>query len=248
VALELSRAGATVYVTHRWGSVDESELAAVFQQQAVPPPIMVESDVSDGEDTRALMRQIKAQSGNLHIIISNVALARAVTSLADMKKSSLDLALSYSAWPAVDLMQASDEVFGVLPRYLTAISGDGASVCHDNYELVGTSKSVLETLVRYLAVRLKTRGTRVNAIRPWVLDTDNLRNFFRDAEVQKIKEHRAELFLDPQRVARTVLGLCSGLMDSITGQVITVDEGWGLLSPMAFMEGRERPFAFPEDG
>ena len=47
VALELSRAGATVYVTHRWGSVDEGELAAVFQQHALAPPVMVESDVSE---------------------------------------------------------------------------------------------------------------------------------------------------------------------------------------------------------
>jgi NAD(P)-dependent dehydrogenase (short-subunit alcohol dehydrogenase family) len=248
IALDFTRAGATVFVTHRWGSVSEEELDAIFKAENLKPPRMIEADASDGEATRALMKEIKTSAGRLDVVVSNVALARAVQSLADMKKSTLDLSISYSAWPLVDLMQASQEVLGKLPRYLLAISGDGVDVCHENYEMVGASKAVLEALVRYLAVRLKPEGTRVNALRPWVLDTDNLRNFFEPSRVEAVKKEHGEIFMDPARVAGTCVALCSGLMDAVTGQVITVDEGWGLLSPTAWLAGQKRPFSFPEGG
>jgi NAD(P)-dependent dehydrogenase (short-subunit alcohol dehydrogenase family) len=248
IALDLTRAGAKVFVTHRWGSVSEDELAAEFKAHGLAAPVMVEADARDGEATRELMRQIKSAAGGLHAVVSNVALARAVTSLADMKKSTLDLSISYSAWPLVDLMQASQEVLGVLPRYLIAVSGDGVDVCHENYEMVGASKAVLEALVRYLAVRLKPEGTRVNAIRPWVLDTDNLRNFFEAERVAEVKRQHPQVFMDPAKVAGTCVALCSGLMDSVTGQTITIDEGWGLVSPTSYLAGFKRPFSFPEGG
>ena len=49
------------------------------------------------------------------------------------------------------------------------------------------------------------------------------------------------LFIDPLGVARVCVALCSGLFDAVTGQVIVVDEGWSLVSPMAFLTGRGLP-------
>jgi hypothetical protein len=37
-------------------------------------------------------------------------------------------------------------------------------------------------------------------------------------------------------------------MDSITGQVITVDEGWSLVSPVAYVTGKGWPGGFPTAG
>jgi len=44
------------------------------------------------------------------------------------------------------------------------------------------------------------------------------------------------------------VALCSGLMDAVTGQVITVDEGWSLVSPVTFLTGLGWPAAFPPSG
>jgi NAD(P)-dependent dehydrogenase (short-subunit alcohol dehydrogenase family) len=247
VALELSRTGATVFVTHRWGSVAEDELAAEFTAEGLPPPVIVEADASDPGATRDLMRLIGERGGRLRLVVSNVAFAKVAHELGDLKKSSLDLSLGYSAWPVVDLAQASREVLGRFPRYLIGVSGDGASVCHDGYDLVGASKAVLETLCRYLAVRLKRHGVRVNAIRPAAMDTQSVHATFGDEAVAQVRARVGDAVLDARRVARSCLALASGLLDAVTGQVLVVDEGWGLVSPLAYVTGRREPFDFPPD-
>lgn len=247
IALELARTGATVFVTHRWGSVSEEELAAEFSAQGVAPPVIVECDASDAGATRELLGEIKRRVERLRVVVSNVAFAKVVHELSDLKKGSLDLSLGYSAWPIVELAQACGEVLGAFPRYFVGISGDGASVCHDGYDLVGVSKAVLETLCRYLAVRLKRHGVRVNAIRPSGIDTQLLHDTFGDAAVAEVKGRVGEVFLDARRVARTVVALASGLMDSVTGQTLVVDEGWSLVSPLSYVTGLKAPFDFPDE-
>ncbi len=251
IGLELARAGATVFLTHRWGSADEGEIEAEFRAAGAPAPAIVECDASDADATRELMGLIReragsgAGSGALDIVVSNVAFSKVVRDIDDLKKSALDLSLGYSAWPVVDLVQAAAKAFGRYPRYVLGISSDGPEVCHEGYDLAGVSKAVLETLCRYLALRLKRHGVRVNAVRPGFLDTASSRATFGDAVVEEARGRVGELFLDPGQVARACLALCSGLMDAVTGQVITVDEGWSLVSPIAFLTGRGTPGAFP---
>lgn len=244
IGLALARAGAQVWLTHRWGSADEAELLAAFE--GLPAPRIVEADVSDRDRTRELMGEIEAAGAPLDVIVSNVAFAKVVGELADLKKNALDLSLNYSAWPLVDLAQAAEGVLGRFPRYLLGMSSDGGQVCHAGYELAGVSKSVLETFCRYLALRLKPHGVRVNAIRPGFVDTASSRATFGDAAVDDAADRFPGLFLDPDAVAGVCLALCSGLMDAVTGQVIVVDEGWSLVSPLAFVTGAGVPGAFPD--
>ncbi len=247
IGLEFARAGATVFMTHRWGSVDEDELGAEFRVEGLAAPYIIESDVSDAQATRALMAQIKETVGTLDVVVSNVAFSKVVHDFRDLKRGALELSLGYSAWPLVDLIQAQHEVTGRFPRYAIAISSDGLEVCHDGYDLAGASKAVLETLCRYLALRLKEHGVRVNALRPGFFDTASARATFGDAIIEATKERVPGIFLDPQGVARACLALCSGLMDAVTGQVIVVDEGWSLVSPIAYITGRGLPGDFPID-
>ena len=133
----------------------------------------------------------------------------------------------------------------MLPRYLIAISTDPH--CHQGYDLLGASKSVLETLCRYLAVRLKPEGVRVNAIVPGAIDSVNLAATV-GKEVAAALRARGDVMLDPARMARTCVALASGLMDSVTGQTLVVDEGWSLVSPISMLSGTLGPFGFPRDG
>jgi NAD(P)-dependent dehydrogenase (short-subunit alcohol dehydrogenase family) len=248
VAMELTRAGATVYVTHRWGSVTEDELRGVFEAEGLPAPRCIEADAGSADDTRALMETIGEDGVKLEVIISNVALAKVAPTLSDLRKNALDLSLGYSAWPMVGLLQACEQVLGAFPRYLIGISSDGAQICHEGYDLAGVSKSAMETLCRYLAVRLKPRGVRVNVIRPGALDTESSRATFGEDAISRVQAQVGEVFLDPRAVARACVAMCSGLMDAVTGQVLVVDEGWSLVSPLSFVTGRARPFQFPSEG
>ena len=247
VGLALGRAGAHVVLTHRWGTTPDEEVLGAFTAAGLAPPTLVESDAGDPDEVRELMGTIHALGLPLRVIVSNVAMAKVVRELGDLKKNSLDLSIGYSAWPLVDLLQASESVLGTLPRYAIGISSDGTRYCHEGYDMVGASKSVLETLARYLAVRLKSRGVRVNIVQPGALDTDSATQTFGEEAMASVRERVGDVWIKPERVADVIVGMCSGLMDAITGQVIVVDEGWSLISPLDFVHGRSTPFAFPED-
>jgi NAD(P)-dependent dehydrogenase (short-subunit alcohol dehydrogenase family) len=246
IAMEFARANARVFVTHRWGSVEETELAGEFDAAGLSPPVVVEADASDHAATRTLMAHIKSQTSQLHAVVSNVSFAKAVNDIDDLKRSSMDLSLAYSAWPVVDLAQSAHAAFGSYPRYVMAISSDGVEVCHDNYDLAGVSKAVLETLCRYLAVRLKPHGVRVNVVRPGYVDTPSARAIIGEDVVESVKD-RVDLLMDPRGIGQVCVALSSGLLDAVTGQVLTVDEGISLLGPAAFLVGRREPFEFPSD-
>lgn len=239
IGLAFAATGSDVTCTHRWGSVDEGELAAEFTQQEFSAPRVIESDVSNSDDMRDLMTTIHKEVGSLDVIVSNVSFAKTVQEIGDLRRRALDRSLAYSAWPIVELVQTAHETFGSYPKYIIGVSSDGGEVCHPAYDLVGVSKSVLETLCRYLALRLKPHGTRVNAIRPGFLDTASARSTFGDALFEQIKANHPNMLLDPDEVAKTCVALCSGYMDAVTGQVITVDEGWGLVSPFELIKSSQ---------
>lgn len=243
VGKELARAGATVFLTHRWGSVSEEDLVAEFAAEGLRRPLVVESDVSDSDDCRALMRQVGQEVDRLAVLVSNVAFAKVVGGLEDLSRRSFELSLGYSAWPIVDLLQAARGELGHLPRYVVAMSSDGGESVHPGYDLAGASKAALEALCRYLALRLRGDGVRVNVLRAGMVDTASARATFGDAIVDQLAA-RGDTLIDPAIVGRACVALCSGLMDGVTGQVITVDEGFSVLSPLARATDRT-PAPFP---
>lgn len=233
--LAFAEQGAQVYLTHRWGSADEDLIRKNFSAKNYLEPIIICSDVADASDNKNLMQEIKAHGGQLDAIISNVAFSQIIEKMVDLKKKSLDLSLNYSAWPIVSLTQTAEEVFGQYPRYIVGISSDGGEVCHAKYDLAGSSKAVLETLCRYLALHLKDHKVNVNAIRPGFLNTDSSRATFGEAKLKEIDSAFPGIFLEPEKVAKVCVALCSGLMDCVSGQVIVADECWSLVSPISYI-------------
>ena len=228
-----AQTGAQVYLTHRWGSVDEAELCRDFVAAGLRAPVVVEADASDPEHTRALLQEVRAGGLPLHTIVSNVAFAKITPELSDLKRRSLELSLGYTAWPVVDLVQTARDVLGRYPRYVVGIGSDAQRWCHEGYDLVGASKAVLETLCRYLASRLTDQGVRVNVVCPGLVDSEALQATFGPDLVARLREHDA--MVDPVDVARTCVALCSGWMDGVSGQVLAVDEGWGNTSPLTLL-------------
>lgn len=237
IAIEFARVGANVTVTHRWGSVDVGALAAEVAALGVPPLAVEESDASDVEAMRNLMRGIADRRGQLDVVVSNVAFVKPVDDLVALKRSSFELSLRYSAWPVVDLVQTAHSVFDRYPRHVIGISSLGAEVCPGGYDIAGAAKAALEMLCRYLALRLRNHGSTVNVLRTGYLDTESSRAMFGDPAIDELV--RRGMVLDPRGPARTCVALASGLMDSVTGQVLVADDGWSLVDPIAYITAKE---------
>ena len=226
--LLFARHGAHVYLTHRWGSADEDELQAEFKAAGARAPVIVEADVSLDEDTDALMATIKRDHDSLFAIISNVSFAHVSKQHEDLDKKSFLRSLGYSAWPFVGYLQAAHAAFGRYPRYAIGMSSRGPEYFLPGYDFVAASKAVMETFCRYLTADLLSEDIRINVVRANPVETRSLEATFGPEFGPFCKQYYGEgFFVTSEEVAAATLGLCSGLMDGVKGQVLLLDRGFG---------------------
>ncbi len=227
IALGFARQGASCILTYRWGTADEDEVRQKFADVSAPVPLLVQADVAEPEDTAVLLKEIHARHGAIEVFVSNVAGSVVVPSFEEMSERALTKSIHYSAWPTFDYLQRIKMEFGVYPRYVVATSSPGPDSYNPGYEFVAASKAVLETLVKYANYRLRDEDIRINVVRAAAVPTQSTRDMFGD-ELFKFLQRVAPPgfeWLREEDVADVVLALCSGLMDGVKGQVITVDRG-----------------------
>lgn len=245
-ALAFARRGAHVTVTHKWGSADEQALQAAFLAADCVAPEIVEADVTHEGDTRSVLERIRDRHGKLTALVSNVAVAASVRSVEDYVPRNLHRAIDAGAWPIVSHTLMAREIFGSAPRYVVGVSSAGAESMHVHYDFAAASKAVLETLVRYLNYRFLAEGVRVNAVRTRFVRTESLRVIFGEAFEPFVEERAPDLFVEATDVAEAIFGVCSGLMDGLSGQVLTADggaafaDGFSRLYRDFTLEGEER--------
>jgi enoyl-[acyl-carrier-protein] reductase (NADH) len=109
---------------------------------------------------------------------------------------------------------------------VVGLSSAGAENFGPNYDFVAGCKSLLETLARYATYRLP--GVNVNIVRGGAVLTESLRALVGPDFESFIEEHGLRrAIMEPEEIAGVVLALCSGLLDGVNGQVLTVDRGMG---------------------
>lgn len=115
---------------------------------------------------------------------------------------------------------------------MIGMSSGGANRVLPGYAVVGASKAAIEALARYMAVELAADGIRVNVVSPGVVDTEALKHFpMRDEMLDRARTQTpAGRLVTPDDVAAAVDFLTSERATMITGQVVTVDGGAGLLA------------------
>jgi NAD(P)-dependent dehydrogenase (short-subunit alcohol dehydrogenase family) len=241
--LAFGRRGADVTLTHKWGSVDESAIRGAFEQAGAPEPAIVQADAAHEDDVQTVLEQIRARHAELTAFVSNVAFGALVRSLDDYARRALSTSIDYSAWPLVSHTLAARELFGRPPRYVVALSSAGVDTLHVNYDFVAASKAVLETLCRYLHYRIREEGSSVNVVRTRFVDTESLAATFGEEFAPFVRRIEPDVFSSPDEVGEAIFGICSGLMDGLGGQVLTVDRGAGLYENFSrlFQEREQHP-------
>lgn len=224
--LAFGREGAHVTLTHRWGSADEDEIRAKFREAGAPEPNIVECDAGRDEDTIALLEDFKKKYDHIEAYIANVSFAHVVKGLGDYEERSLYRSIQYSAWPMFAYARHMEKIFGRWPRYIVGLSSGGPDHFYKNYDFVASAKAVMETMCRYMSYRKFDQDVRINVVRSRLVRTESLRaTFGRDFEAFAERFNMKRQFISCEEVAGTILALCSGLMDGMSGQVLMVDRG-----------------------
>jgi len=216
-AKTFAKAGAKVYGTYLWGDNLDS-LEKMFASWDNPPNFL-QANVSSLSDTEALLQSLKAETDYIDIFISNVAVAPEFQG--SYKIKGFEDGLRWSTWPLLTYLEEIRKEFDD-PRYVICFSSMGTVGYYDKYDYLTVAKSALEQLTRYLAYR---KHGIVNCILPGFVDTESFCQMFGENIRDFLKEQAPELWVKEQDVASVALGLCSGLMDAVNGQVIRVDNG-----------------------
>ena len=237
----LAKAGADVYVTCKWCSVDEEQLAAEFRDQGARPPVVVQADAAANEDTDRLLDRIAEDQKRVDIFVSNVAFALRTPTLKDYKLSSLHRTLDYSTWPLIEYTRRIQARFGSYPRYILGISSDGPDHFYRGYDFMAAGKALLEYFGRCLSVHLMPYDCRVNILRFGPVDTDSFRLIFGATYFEYMHKLGIKHILTVEECGRHIYAFCSGMLDAINGQVIAIDYGYPFQDNqmMAFLRATE---------
>lgn len=239
--------GARCVLTCRLGSADEDLIRAAFAEIGAPPPVIEQADVGLAEDTTALLEKMRAFTDRVDVFISNAPGAVLTPSLEDWSERALAKSIHYSAWPMVSYTRAIHAVFGRWPRYVVGMSSTGPDHYSMGYALAAASKAVMETLCRYLSHALRGEDVRVNVIRTRAVRTRAFDDAFGASLQDFVRPYVTEdHWVSPEEVAGAAVALCSGRLDAMKGQVLTVDRGTGFSDNLMrlFME---RPDARPPE-
>jgi NAD(P)-dependent dehydrogenase (short-subunit alcohol dehydrogenase family) len=224
--LKFGARGAKCVLTYKWGTADEDAVRAEFERIQAPRPEIIRADVGNPDDTAQLMKTLRESCDGVNTFVSNVSAALIVGGPGDYSPKALFRSIDYSAWPMFDYTARLHETFGRYPRYIIGISSTGVDNYSRGYDFMAASKAVMETLCRYMSYHLEGEGVRINVVRSCNVKTLSLEDTFgREFLDFSSKFIGPEHFIDAGDVANVVLTLASGLLDGMSGQVITVDKG-----------------------
>lgn len=236
IALKLAESGANVAIHYfENDAAAKSTLARV--RELGSDGFLVQADIRKLEDIRRMFQQVKKEFSRLDIFVSN-----ARTEPPTFYQPPMEITME--SWDTAVDSQA--KAFLVAVRETAPLMGSGGRIIAITYApggqygswqpwvAMGAAKSALEVLCRYFAVALAPRGITVNALSPgWI--EDSVLNSLPDAAQNAIREWHGSGWTPmgrlgtPADIGNAVALLCSAEASWITGQLINVDGGAGLM-------------------
>ena len=226
VAHALSQAGARVLC------VDRDEKLAARMAEAVRG-VPCTGEVTSRADMQRIFQTARREFGRVHgvvdiIGVSGIKPLAAFDDAAWAQQFDIVLRHAYLAVQIAGEMMAADG--GGTITFVGSMAGDRAVV---NQSAYGVSKAALHHLVRCAGTEYAPRGVRVNGVAPGYVRTPRL-NVRLDEEAWRsiakvIPLGRPAM---PAEIAAPLLFLASDLSAHMTGQMIAVDGGAGVMAPL----------------
>ena len=234
-ALTLARAGASVAVADI--NLEGAKETVRLIEAAGGTALAVEADVSDEASVRAMVETTVAQYGSLQLLHNNAADVFIIQYDSDVVSMDVDV------WDRTMQVNLRGPMLGckyAIPHMIAA--GSGAIVSTSSLSgqfgdlsrvAYGVSKAGIDSLTRYVATIYGKRGVRANAVAPGVVKTPALAANVSDDELALFeRNHVTPGIGEPRHIAQVVAFLLSDAAAYITGEVVNVDGGMRMHTPL----------------
>lgn len=191
---------------------------------------LVSCDVSDGDNIKELMANIRKRWGSLDFIVHAIGFSDKNELRGRFIETSRDnflMTMNVSAYSFVAVAQEAEDLLSEGSSLLT-LSYYGAEKVVPHYNVMAVAKAALETSTRYLAKDLGVKNIRVNAISAGPMKTLAASGVGDFRLLLKYNEKNSPLRrnITMDDVAGAGLYLISDLSSGVTGEIHMVDAGF----------------------
>jgi NAD(P)-dependent dehydrogenase (short-subunit alcohol dehydrogenase family) len=234
-ARQLAAAGASVVVADI-NLAGATETVGIIEREG-GTAFAVEADVNDEQSVMAMVDAAVQRFGSLQLLHNNAADVTIIQRDADV------LGMDVEVWDRTMAVNLRGPMLGckhAIPHMISAgggsivttssLSGQFGDLSRVAY---GVSKAGIDSLTRYVATMYGKQGVRANAVAPGVVKTPSLAaNVTPDELALFERNHVTPGIGEPQHIASVVAFLMSDAAAYITGQVLNVDGGMRMHTPL----------------
>jgi len=217
IALQLAKDGYTV-LAHYNSSKDKAEQTLLELKKLNPECQLIQFDVSNSSQIESAIDKFSVHTlvNNAGMHLDQFTVLMSNTNFENVVKTNLFGPFYLSKLCAKKMLQNRN---GCIVN-ISSLAGQTGNVGQANY---AASKAGLMALTKTMAMELGSRGIRVNAVAPGLIDTEMIQSI---PDVEEFKK-RIPLgrFGKPEEVAQVVSFLCSDSASYVTGHTISVNGG-----------------------
>jgi NAD(P)-dependent dehydrogenase (short-subunit alcohol dehydrogenase family) len=192
------------------------------------------ADVSIEEDASGLVKAALAAWGRIDVVVNNAG-AYVPTALRSVRAAEIEAMVGANVVAPVLVSRACLPHLEATRGAIVNVSSAYARKAVPGADLYAATKAALESLTRTWALELAPCGVRVNAVAPGPTETGLLASSgIPEDRIREIKAREAATLPlrrrgEPADVARWIVALADPAASWVTGQVLSVDGGAGLL-------------------
>jgi len=223
-ALALAEAGAQVLV-HYGSGVKEAEAVVAEIRKAGGRADAVTADLAAPDGAHQLAKQVRAVVGDrLDILVANAGISKAAT-IEETTVADFDKLFAVNVRAPFFLVQQLLPILGSGGSVIL-LSSLAAHAALGTLPAYAATKGAIDTLVKHFAALLGSRGIRVNAVAPGVVDTD-MSSFVKTDAGQKaaVNMQALQRIARPDDIGPVIAFLASDEARWITGDTVRVDGG-----------------------
>src|ERR1700753_3606654 len=230
IALGLARAGAQL-VLAKYPEKRQDEIKAVQAEiEALGrKAIIVQTDVADVHQVRALMDKTKETFGRIDVLVNNAGWTGTTPAL-DVTEEEYDRTMAASLKSVFFASQAAARI--MIPQgggKIINIGSNFGEIAFKSRSVYAAAKAGVHHLSRALSLEWAHDGVLVNVVAPCITETESRKNILERPGYKEwdTTEMSARGRLNqPEDLVGAVLFLSSPLSDMVVGHVLMVDGGW----------------------